>query len=51
MYIGIVLGTSSVKMILIDQYQNILATSNASLKVENIKDGFSEQSRIGCSYI
>ncbi len=43
MFIGIDLGTSSVKMILIDQDQNILATSNASLTVENIKDGYSEQ--------
>ena len=43
MFIGIDLGTSSVKMILIDYEQNILATSIASLTVQNPKDGFSEQ--------
>ena len=34
MFIGIDLGTSSVKIILLD-YQNILATSNASITVQN----------------
>ena len=43
MFIGIDLGTSSVKMILIDYEQNILATSNASLTVQTPKDGYSEQ--------
>jgi len=43
MFIGIDLGTSSVKMILIDHDQNILATSNAALTVQNPKDGYSEQ--------
>ena len=43
MFIGIDLGTSSVKMILIDYEQNILATSSTSLTVQNPKDGFSEQ--------
>ena len=43
MYIGIDIGTSSVKMILIDQSQNILATANSSLTVQSPKDGFSEQ--------
>ncbi len=43
MFIGIDLGTSSVKMILIDQEQNILATSNSALTVQNPKDGHSEQ--------
>ena len=43
MFIGIDLGTSSVKMILVDYEQNILATSNASLTVQTPKDGYSEQ--------
>ncbi|MBD1148034.1 xylulokinase [Pelagibacterales bacterium SAG-MED31] len=43
MFIGIDLGTSSVKMILIDQEQKILATSNLALTVQNPKDGYSEQ--------
>ena len=43
MFIGIDLGTSSVKMILVDYKQNILATSNTSLTVQNPKDGYSEQ--------
>ena len=43
MFIGIDLGTSSIKMILIDQNQNILATANSSLTVQSPKDGFSEQ--------
>ena len=40
MFIGIDLGTSSVKMILIDHKQNILATSNSSLTVQSLKDGY-----------
>ncbi|MDC3177967.1 xylulokinase [Pelagibacteraceae bacterium] len=43
MFIGIDLGTSSIKMILIDQSQNILATANSSLTVQSPQDGFSEQ--------
>ena len=43
MFIGIDLGTSSIKMILIDQNQRILATANSSLSVQYPKDGFSEQ--------
>ena len=43
MFIGIDLGTSSIKMILLDYQQNILATSNASLSVQNPQDGYSEQ--------
>ncbi len=43
MYIGIDLGTSSVKMILIDHLQNIIATSNSNLTIQSPKDGFSEQ--------
>ena len=43
MFIGIDLGTSSVKMILIDHEQKLLATSKNSLSVQNSKDGYSEQ--------
>ena len=43
MFIGIDLGTSSVKMILVDHDQNILATSDSPLTVQNPKDGYSEQ--------
>src|SRR6056300_1002266 len=43
MFIGIDLGTSSVKIILVDHDQNILATSNSSLTVQNPRDGYSEQ--------
>ena len=35
MFIGIDLGTSSVKMILVDNEQNIIATSSAPLPVQN----------------
>ena len=43
MFIGIDLGTSSVKMILIDYKQKIIATSNSSLSVQSPKDGYNEQ--------
>ena len=43
MFIGIDLGTSSVKMILVDHDQNILATSDSPVSVQNTKDGYSEQ--------
>ena len=43
MFIGIDLGTSSVKMILADNKQNIIATSSSPLTVQNPKDGYSEQ--------
>ncbi len=43
MFIGIDLGTSSMKMILIDHNQKIIATSNTGLTVQNPKNGFSEQ--------
>jgi len=42
-FIGIDLGTSSIKMILIDKKQNILASANANLTTQSPKDGFSEQ--------
>ena len=43
MFIGIDLGTSSLKMILVDHEQNILATSDSPVTVQNPKDGYSEQ--------
>ena len=43
MFIGIDLGTSSIKMILIDQQQKILATAYSNLTVQSPKNGFSEQ--------
>jgi len=43
MFIGIDLGTSSVKIILINHDQKILATSNASLTVQSTQDGYNEQ--------
>ncbi len=46
MFIGIDLGTSSVKMILVDNNQKIIATSNSSLTVQNPRDGFNEQNPI-----
>ena len=41
MFIGIDLGTSSIKMILIDQNQSIIASANSSLTVQSPKDVFS----------
>ena len=41
MFIGIDLGTSSVKMILVNHEQNILETSDSPLTVQNHKDGYS----------
>ena len=43
MYIGIDLGTSSVKMILTDSDQNIIATASSGLTVQSPKDGYNEQ--------
>ena len=43
MFIGIDLGTSSVKMIIVDHDQNILATADSPVSVQNPKDGYSEQ--------
>ncbi|MDC1296538.1 xylulokinase, partial [Alphaproteobacteria bacterium] len=43
MFIGIDLGTSSVKMILIDHEQNIIAKSHSKLKILSSKDGYNEQ--------
>ena len=43
MFIGIDLGTSSIKVILIDKKQNILASANTNLTTQSPKDGFSEQ--------
>ena len=43
MYIGIDLGTSSIKTILIDKNQKILSVSHSSLTTQSPKDGFNEQ--------
>jgi len=43
MYIGIDLGTSGVKTILIDHAQNIISVAHANLTVQSPKDGFKEQ--------
>jgi xylulokinase len=43
MYLGLDFGTSSVKGVLIDGKQNIVATASASLKVSRPKPGWSEQ--------
>ncbi len=43
MYIGIDLGTSSVKVILIDENQKLIASSDAALKVMRSKPLWSEQ--------
>jgi len=43
MYIGIDLGTSGVKTILVDKNQKILSTTHTSLTVHSPKDGYNEQ--------
>lgn len=43
MYIGIDLGTSGVKVILMDEAQNIIATENVSLSISRPKPLWSEQ--------
>ena len=43
MFIGIDLGTSSVKTILIDENQNTLATKTESISIENPQNGYYEQ--------
>ena len=43
MYIGIDLGTSGVKTILIDHNQKILSVAHAKLDVHSPRDGFNEQ--------
>ena len=43
MFIGIDLGTSSVKTILIDHNQKILTTAHSSLSVLSPQDGYNEQ--------
>ena len=40
MFIGIDLGTSSVKTILIDENQNILATKTEQISIQNPKNGY-----------
>ena len=43
MYLGLDIGTSSVKAVLIDQRQKIVATASAALKVSRPQPGWSEQ--------
>ena len=43
MFIGIDLGTSAVKSILIDHNQDILGTAHSALTVQSPKDGYNEQ--------
>ena len=43
MYLGLDIGTSSVKGVLIDAKQKIIATANAALKVSRPQPGWSEQ--------
>ncbi len=43
MYLGIDLGTSSVKTVLMDAQQNIIASSTANMDVSRPADGWSEQ--------
>jgi|TARA_B100001964_G_C14248240_1_gene608565 xylulokinase len=40
MFIGIDLGTSSVKTILIDENQNTLASKTESISIENPQNGY-----------
>ena len=43
MYLGLDFGTSSVKGVLIDAKQKIIATASAPLKVSRPQSGWSEQ--------
>ena len=43
MFIGIDLGTSSVKTILIDENQNTLASKTETISIENPQNGYYEQ--------
>ena len=43
MFIGIDLGTSSVKTILIDEKQNTLVSKTETISIENPKNGYYEQ--------
>ncbi len=43
MYLGIDLGTSSVKTVMMDDKQHIVASSNAPLEVHRPADGYAEQ--------
>ena len=46
MFIGIDLGTSSIKMILINHDQNIIATAHEKLRVISPQDGYNEQNPV-----
>ena len=43
MYLGIDLGTSGVKVLLIDERQNVISAASASLQVNHPHEGWSEQ--------
>ncbi len=43
MYLGIDLGTSSVKTVLMDEHQHIIGSSSANMDVQRPADGWSEQ--------
>jgi len=43
MYLGLDLGTSGIKALLIDEEQNLVASANASLEVSRPESGWSEQ--------
>ena len=43
MYLGIDLGTSSLKALLVDDQQKIIATASANLEVDRPHTGWSEQ--------
>jgi xylulokinase len=45
-FLGIDLGTSSVKLLLIDESQKVIASSNASIEVQRPHPGWSEQSPV-----
>ncbi len=43
MYLGIDLGTSGVKALMIDEQQNVISAASAPLQVDHLHDGWSEQ--------
>ena len=43
MYLGLDIGTSSVKGVLIDDRQRIVASATSALKVSRLHEGWSEQ--------
>ncbi len=43
MYLGVDLGTSSVKSLLIDEQQNIIAEASKDISIQRLQQGYSEQ--------